>query len=99
MKRHPDNPPLSAEAEAYVAKVFKCEPPCDSFGVCSNCCEAIVFGAGYNFGLAAEKARSQRLVEALETIIAPGMDPAGVAFGAMEIARKALTSTGESSDL
>lgn len=53
--------PLSDEAKAYVAKVFPCEPPCDSWGVCSNCCERTVFLAGYNIGyrVGAEHERTQ----------------------------------------
>lgn len=41
---------LSAEAAIYADKLFKCEPPCDSYGICSNCSERNVFQAGYNFG-------------------------------------------------
>jgi len=42
--------PLSEEAKAFIEKVFPCEPPCDSYGVCDNCCEKVVFQAGYNIG-------------------------------------------------
>lgn len=44
------NAPLSEEAKAFVAKCFKCEPPCDSYGICSDCVELVNFQAGYNFG-------------------------------------------------
>jgi hypothetical protein len=46
-------------------------------------------GDGWN-ELPILRARSAKLAEALKLIIAPGMDPAGVAYGAMEIAREAL---------
>jgi hypothetical protein len=47
--------PLTAEAEAYVQKLFPCTPPCDSWGVCDNCCEKTLFLAGYNFGFRANE--------------------------------------------
>lgn len=56
--RHPDNPPYSTEADAYVKKLFPCEPPCDSFGVCENCGDSLIFGAGYAFGLKATHTKS-----------------------------------------
>lgn len=44
------NYPLSGEAQAFIAKVMPCQPPCDSYGVCENCCDSTTFGAGYNMG-------------------------------------------------
>jgi hypothetical protein len=41
---------LDPRAQAFHDRMFPCEPPCDSYGVCDNCCEANVFRAGYNFG-------------------------------------------------
>lgn len=41
---------LSPEAQAYQDKLFRCEPPCDKFGICTPCMEAVIFRAGYNFG-------------------------------------------------
>lgn len=51
--------PFSKEAENYVADVYPCEPPCDSYGICSNCHEKLCFGAGYNLGYRAAKATAQ----------------------------------------
>lgn len=48
--------PLSQEAKDFIAKVFKCEPPCDSFAVCSECIDLVNFQAGYNFGFRAQLA-------------------------------------------
>lgn len=42
--------PLSQEAIDFADRVFKCEPPCDSLGVCSECCEESVYLAGYDIG-------------------------------------------------
>lgn len=49
------NAPLTKEAKEYIAKMFPCEVPCDSYGICPGCAEAAVFGAGYNFGYRATK--------------------------------------------
>lgn len=57
--------PLSQDAKDFVAKVFKCEPPCDSWGVCSECIDLANFQAGYNFGFRAQEAR----IEELESLI------------------------------
>jgi len=32
--------------ESYIARVFPCEPPCDSFGVCDNCSNATLIRVG-----------------------------------------------------
>lgn len=32
--------------DKYIDRVFPCEPPCDSFGVCENCCTATKIRAG-----------------------------------------------------
>ena len=60
-----ENAPLSAEAQAYADRAFPCEPPCDSWGACSNCCERSVFWAGYNFGDRGRGARNAPLHSAL----------------------------------
>ncbi len=49
------NPPLSADAIAFIEKIFPCEPSCDSFAICEACMEASIFIAGYNFGYRAGK--------------------------------------------
>ncbi len=49
------NENLTPEAKAYVTRLFTCEPPCDSYGVCDHCIEAAIFHAGYNFGFRANK--------------------------------------------
>lgn len=33
-------------AEEYISENFKCEPPCDSHGVCNNCCDARLVRVG-----------------------------------------------------
>lgn len=43
----------SEEAQRFADKCFPCEPPCDSYGICSSCAEDITFGSGYNFGFRA----------------------------------------------
>src|SRR5574343_107631 len=64
VRKKTSEPELSLEAKAFVAKMFPCEPPCDSYGVCSNCCEASVLYAGYNMGLsAAESIASAKIQE------------------------------------
>ena len=32
--------------ESYIARVFPCEPPCDSYGICENCSEATLIRIG-----------------------------------------------------
>lgn len=44
------NEPVSQDAAAYMDKLFPCEKPCDSFGICDGCYERVIFLAGYNFG-------------------------------------------------
>jgi hypothetical protein len=53
------NEPLSAEAKAWTEKMFPCEPPCDSFGVCEACINRHLFHAGYNFGYRAGKTEKE----------------------------------------
>lgn len=53
----------SKEAVEYAAKLFPCEKPCDSFGVCDGCCEAKCFWAGYNFGNKAALSEKDRAIE------------------------------------
>lgn len=50
--------PVSTEALKFADKLFPCEKPCDSFGVCEGCCERNIFLAGYNFGYRAAKTLS-----------------------------------------
>lgn len=52
--------PLSKEAIAFCEKIYQCHPPCDSWGICTNCAEKINFVAGYNFGY---RAQSERIAE------------------------------------
>lgn len=47
--------PLSEEAKDFIAKMFICEPPCDSYVVCEACLEKDLFLAGYNFGYRADR--------------------------------------------
>jgi hypothetical protein len=47
--------PVSSEALEYMDKMFECEKPCDSYGICDNCYEQSIFLAGYNFGYRAAK--------------------------------------------
>ena len=32
--------------EEYIKKNFPCEPPCDSYGICDNCCDATLIEVG-----------------------------------------------------
>lgn len=47
---HSADAPLSQEAQDLIAKLFPCEKPCDSYGICEGCYEKIIFQAGYNLG-------------------------------------------------
>jgi hypothetical protein len=51
------NEPLSKETEEFIARMFVCEPPCDSYGICEACMEETIFLAGYNFGYRASEKR------------------------------------------
>ena len=42
---------LDKDAQAYVDRMFPCEKPCDSYGVCDNCIDRSLFQAGYNFAM------------------------------------------------
>lgn len=44
---------LSEDAKEYVTKLFPCEKPCDSYGICEGCYELRIFEAGYSMGLKA----------------------------------------------
>ena len=44
---------LSEDAQRYVDKLWQCEPPCDSFGICDNCAEKTIFRIGYAYGVKA----------------------------------------------
>ena len=39
-------PKTIMEIEEYILRVFPCQKPCDSFGVCDNCCNATLIRAG-----------------------------------------------------
>lgn len=66
------NVPYSEEAKAFVAKCFPCEPPCDSYGICSNCAEEVCFASGFNMGhragIAHERTKAKELLELLRKI-------------------------------
>lgn len=49
------NTPLSEAALTYMAKMFPCTKPCDSYGVCEGCLDSSLFQAGYNFGYRADR--------------------------------------------
>lgn len=57
------------KAKIFADKLFPCEPPCDSYGVCSNCCERMTFEAGYEFGFKAEREKVRELVDAVKPIL------------------------------
>jgi hypothetical protein len=52
--------PLSPQAQRFADKMFECEKPCDSYGVCDPCIQRALFIAGYNFGYRAGKAASEK---------------------------------------
>jgi len=66
------NCPLSQEALAFCDRMWPCEPPCDSYGVCSNCCEKTIHHAGYNHGYRAAGAEIARLKSLLNLDTAHG---------------------------
>ena len=37
----------TAEQDSWRNRVLRCEPPCDSFGICDNCHDAKVFDVGF----------------------------------------------------
>lgn len=60
------NEVLSPEAQAYADKLWPCQPPCDSYGVCENCCERTLFHAGYNFGCRAQREKDAKICSDVE---------------------------------
>ena len=60
------NFPLSEKAKEYIDKLFPCEPPCDSYGVCEHCCEKTIFRAGYNFGARSANSKIETLKSLLD---------------------------------
>jgi len=60
---------LSDRAKILVDKLFQCEPPCDSYGVCTNCNEQGIFQSGYNLGHDAHRIESAKTITALLEII------------------------------
>ena len=40
----PDSKP--SKVDEFIKRVFPCSPPCDSFGICENCCDAILIKKG-----------------------------------------------------
>lgn len=63
-----NNTPYSKEAKDFIAKVYPCEPPCDSYGVCSNCCDEANFGAGYNMGYRAAELQIEELEKRIKEL-------------------------------
>lgn len=49
--------PISQEAQVFVNKLYPCEPPCDSYGICSNCYDHSNFECGYVMAFRAEQSR------------------------------------------
>lgn len=60
--------PVSIEAKNYADKLFPCEKPCDSYGVCEGCLDRIVFLAGYNFGYRALSTQHAQLLSEIESL-------------------------------
>lgn len=50
---------ITSEAWTYMKKLFPCEKPCDSFGICDACYERNIFLAGYNIGYRGAKTLSE----------------------------------------
>lgn len=42
--------------------MFPCTPPCDSFGVCDNCCEARIFDVGFVRGADSYSSKASQTV-------------------------------------
>jgi len=48
------NPKIKARMESLIKKLdMECKPPCDSYGICDNCGEAILVRIGFKAGLTA----------------------------------------------
>lgn len=63
------NPTRDEDAEQYIKKMFPCESPCDSFGICDSCTERNIFESGYNFGIKHARAQDAEWVKALEKTV------------------------------
>lgn len=58
---------LDLLAQKYADKLWPCEPPCDSYGVCENCIERSIFHSGYNFGArAGMRLQTERSIQIAE---------------------------------
>lgn len=57
--------PLSQEAIDFADKIFECEPPCDSYGVCADCVNESSFLAGYDIGYRAALGLTREQMKAL----------------------------------
>ncbi len=42
---------LDPKSQAYADRLFPCEKPCSSWGVCDNCSERLLFRVGYNMAI------------------------------------------------
>jgi hypothetical protein len=43
---------MSPRLKQLVTEKFRCEPPCDSYGMCGNCIDAKFFRVGYRQAVA-----------------------------------------------
>ena len=66
---------LSKKAQELSDKLFICELPCNTYGICSPCNQAKIFQAGYNLGCDSVQEKYQKLmtesiklIEALENL-------------------------------
>jgi hypothetical protein len=69
ISKRTENEPYDEDTSIYVQKLFKCEPPCDSYGVCSNCNEETIFHAGFNKGFDKSTKQSAAIITELLEII------------------------------
>jgi len=51
--------------EQEIDALYPCQQPCDSFGVCDNCCEKKTFKAGYQAAMK-ENEKLKKEVDLLE---------------------------------
>lgn len=64
-----ENEPYDEDTNSYVQKLFKCEPPCDSYGICSNCNDETIFHAGFNKGFDKSTKQSAAIINELIEIV------------------------------
>ena len=53
--------------EQEIDALYPCQQPCDSFGVCDNCCEKKTFKAGYQAAMK-ENEKLKKEVELIEGV-------------------------------